>query len=163
MIGKSLQRETLKTPPIIGFQDLHTRNPSRFSETLEGFSIQKPLKPKNLVNPVFIDSLVIGKMKTRLQKALTDDIGFVTKEQLKQYEILQSQSDIISECSRTLDVSIGGLSVTYMTFLNLSGSNDLVCEAFKFGLSKCQCCIREMIRKLQQAEQELKQAESDKE
>lgn len=63
----------------------------------------------------------------------------------------------------TLDVSIGGLSVTYMTFLNLSGSNDLVCEAFKTGLLACQNRIREMILKLEQAEQELKQAETNME
>ncbi len=96
-------------------------------------------------------------MKTKLQKCLTEKIGFVSKEQLIQYEVLNKQSDIIAKYSRLLDISLGGLCFSYMALLEINGSNDLLSEAYKSSVFSCRQFIQEMIKELEQVETEYKE------
>lgn len=91
-------------------------------------------------------------MKTSLEKCLTDNIGFVTKEHFQKYKKLLEIGDILSEHSRQFDSNCGAMTFAYLSVVGDSKNNDLLSESFKFFLKKNKDSINELIKKLQEYE-----------
>lgn len=87
-----------------------------------------------------------------IEKVLSDEIGFVSKEHLRQYKNALDISDILSTYSRQFDSNLGAMTFAYLAVVGDEKNNDLLNESFKFFLRKSKSLLEEMEEKIRQTE-----------
>lgn len=87
-------------------------------------------------------------METGMTKCLTDKIGFLSKEDLLQYQKMLEVGDVVSKYSRMLDSTSGALTLAFLAITEPNGQNDMLAECYRFSLKECRNLIETMHKEL---------------